>query len=104
LFPRDLNQQEDSLALAASTFKSPIIPQIKYEVEMRHRPSILDNVKHWQVFEDDQQLRRFLELMDEFSSTHIDNEEDIEDDEEVSKDVEIDTHFNNYMENHKVYN
>jgi len=52
--PRDLNQQADSLALAASTFKSPIIPQIKSEVEMRHRASILDNVKHWQVFEDDQ--------------------------------------------------
>jgi len=40
-------------------------------VEIRHRPSIPDNVKHWQVFEDDQQIKRFLELIKEFSSTHI---------------------------------
>jgi hypothetical protein len=35
------------------------------------------------VFEDDQQLRIFLELIDEFSSTHIDHEEDIEQSKEV---------------------
>jgi len=34
-------------------------------------PSITDNIKHWQVFEDDQQNKRFLELIEEFSSTHI---------------------------------
>jgi ribonuclease HI len=37
---RELNQQEDSLVVYASTFKVPIIPQTKYEVEMRYRPSI----------------------------------------------------------------
>jgi len=40
--------------------------------------------------------------MDEFSSTHIDNEEDVENDEEVNKGAETDTHFNSYMANHKV--
>jgi hypothetical protein len=41
---------------------------------MRHRPSIPDNVQHWQVFEDDEQLRKFLESLDEFSETYNDQE------------------------------
>jgi ribonuclease HI len=35
--PRDANQREDSLALAASTFRPPIGPNVKYEVEVRHK-------------------------------------------------------------------
>jgi hypothetical protein len=27
-------------------------------MEMKYIPSILDNVKHWQVFEDDQQIKK----------------------------------------------
>jgi hypothetical protein len=41
---------------------------------MRHRPSIPNNVHHWQVFEDDEQIKQFLEMVDEFSETHIDQE------------------------------
>jgi hypothetical protein len=74
--PREFNQQEDSLALVASTFKTPNIPQVKYEIEMRYRPSIQDNIKYWQVFEDDQQIKRFLEVIDEFSAINIDLDED----------------------------
>jgi hypothetical protein len=44
---RELKQKVDSLDVASSTFKAPIIPQTKYEMEMRYKPSILDNVKHW---------------------------------------------------------
>jgi hypothetical protein len=44
--PRHENQQVDSLAVEASTFKPPDVPKLKYEVEMRQRPSIHDNVKH----------------------------------------------------------
>jgi len=33
---------------------------------MRHRLAIPDNVKHWQVFSDDQEMKRFLENIDEF--------------------------------------
>jgi hypothetical protein len=39
------------------------------------------------VFEDDQCLRRFLELIDEFSYTSIDNEEDMQENEEPSNDA-----------------
>ena len=41
---------------------------------MRHRPSIPNNIQHWQVFEDDEQLRKFLESIDEFAEMHIDQE------------------------------
>ena len=54
-----------------------------------NRPSIPDNSKYWQVFEDDMQIRRFLELSGEFVNTNIDTENDdgesFQDDEEPEK-------------------
>jgi ribonuclease HI len=72
--PRSENQQADALAKAASTFAPPTAFNLKYHIQMRHRPSIPDNVQHWQVFEDDEQLRKFLESLDEFSETYNDQE------------------------------
>ena len=72
--PRDENTQADALAVAASTFKIPTIPQLKYEVEVLYRPSIPNNVHHWQFFEDNEQVKRFLKIVDEFAATQIDTE------------------------------
>jgi ribonuclease HI len=72
--PRAENQQADALAKAASTFDPPTSFNLKYHIQLRHRPSIPDNVQHWQVFEDDEQLRKFLETVDEFSETCYDQE------------------------------
>jgi ribonuclease HI len=72
--PRSKNQQADALAKAASTFDPPTYFNLKYHIQMRHRPSIPDNVQHWQVFEDDEQLRKFLESVDEFLETYNDQE------------------------------
>jgi ribonuclease HI len=44
--PREENQKEDSLALVSSTFRPPIGPNIKYQVEFRHRKTIPDNINH----------------------------------------------------------
>ena len=48
-------------------------------------PSIPNNYKYWQVFEDDLQIKIFLEMSDEFSNTITDGEnqslENVEDDE-----------------------
>jgi hypothetical protein len=33
-----------------------------------------DNIKHWQVFDDDKQVERFLLMRDEFSNTNIGKE------------------------------
>lgn len=68
------NQLVDSLALATSGFTSPLVPQIKYEIQMKYKPSILDNIKHWQKFQDEKEIDRFLQVIDEFSSVHMDQE------------------------------
>ena len=57
---RDSNQQVDSLGVSTSGFKVPMQQRLKYEIELKYRSSILDNVKHWQVFEDDEHLNKFL--------------------------------------------
>jgi hypothetical protein len=62
----------------ASNFRVPLPPKLKYEVEVKYRPSIPDNVKHWKVFEDDLEIKIFLETVDEFSDLHIDQDQDTE--------------------------
>jgi ribonuclease HI len=49
-FPREENNMEDSLVVLASNFIFPLPPKLKYEVEVKYRPSIPNNVKHWKVF------------------------------------------------------
>ena len=66
----------NSLVVAASNFKVPIEPKASYEIHIKYRPSIPDNIKHWHVFEDDQQVQKFLECIDEFSESQIDEEEE----------------------------
>jgi hypothetical protein len=74
VIPRLHNQQADSLAKDASTFIPPIVLKLKYHIDMRHKPSIPNNVHYWKIFEDDEQIKQFLEMVDEFSETHIDQE------------------------------
>jgi hypothetical protein len=72
--PREENQKVDSLALDASTFRPPIGPNIKYQVEFRHRTTIAENIKHQQVFNDDLEIQIVLQTIEEFSSISIDQE------------------------------
>jgi ribonuclease HI len=76
--PREENTVADSLAISTSNFRVPLPPKLKYDVEVKHRPSIPDNVKHWKVFEDDIEIKRFLEIVGEFSALHIDQDQDTE--------------------------
>jgi hypothetical protein len=64
--------QAHSLAMFASTCKLPFEPNHQFTAEIRHRPAIPDNVKNWQVFDNDKQINNFLTLEEEFSSTNID--------------------------------
>lgn len=57
---RNSNQLVDSLAIEASSFKSPLNPKFVHEIQMKHRPSIPDTIKHWTIFEDDQEIKRFI--------------------------------------------
>ena len=74
MIPREQNTIVDTLATSTSIFRIHIYPNSKYEIEVKYRPSIQNNVKHWQVFEDDQQIKRFIEVTNEFSQTYIDEE------------------------------
>ena len=76
MVPRYENTVVDSLAIAAGKFRTPNAGQREYKVGIVNRPSILDNSKYWQVFEDDMQIKIFLELSGEFVNNHIDGEND----------------------------
>jgi ribonuclease HI len=70
--PREENHVADALAVSASTLQpceGPLHDQCKMEVLFR--PSFPDNLEHWQVFEDDDQIIRFMENSKEFTDTQI---------------------------------
>jgi hypothetical protein len=59
-YTRTKNMQVDSLVKAASTFAPPTTLKLKYHIKMRDRPSIVNNIKHWKVFEYDEHIRKLL--------------------------------------------
>ena len=72
----------DSLAIVASNFNVPLDVKTTYDVEIKHRLPICDNIKHWQVFEDDREIKMFLEFMEEFVDVQTDEEVEIIKDEQ----------------------
>jgi hypothetical protein len=64
------------LALVASNIKTPMFPNLKFEVEVRHGPSIPEKIKHWQVFKDDEEIQIFLKTIEEFSNISIDQDDE----------------------------
>ena len=54
VIPREKNQNIGALEVASNTFNTPTKIKLKHEVEMNYRYLVLDNTKHWQVFEYDQ--------------------------------------------------
>jgi hypothetical protein len=76
--PREKNALADSLAVSVSLFRIPLSPKRKYDVEIKYRPAVPDNVRHWKVFEDDLEIKNFLQVVDEFSTLHIDQDPDLE--------------------------
>lgn len=54
---REGNRMANSLAVVVRNFKHPQNPLLRYKVEVRYRPFIIDNVKHWKVFEDVEQIK-----------------------------------------------
>jgi len=69
---RTHNLHAHSLATFSSTCKLPFEPNHCFTAEIKHRPSIPNNVKDGQVFEDDTQINNFLTLQQEFSGLNID--------------------------------
>ena len=71
---RKHNLRTHSLAMFASTCKLPFEPNYQFTAEIRHRLAIPDNVKNWQVFDNDNQINGFLTLEEEFSGTNVDGD------------------------------
>ena len=72
--PRAKNQLANSLDVSTSMFVPPLTPRLTYEVQVKYRLSLPDNVKYWKVFEDDDEVNKFLQVIDEFSEMQIDQE------------------------------
>ena len=72
--PRAMNHLADSLFVSASMFIPPLPPKLSSEIQVKYIPSLLDNVKFWKVFENDDELSKLLQVIDEFSDMHIGQE------------------------------
>jgi len=74
--PHIKNSIADALVKAASSLKIPMNPRNKFEIHVKHRPSIPDNQRYWQVFQDDEDIKDFLQNKGKFKETSIDVEND----------------------------
>ena len=81
VIPRKENVAADALVVLASVFKLPVYSNKKYKIEIRHKSSILDNVDHWKVFDDDKQINKFMEMSREFQNVKINQENMLEKEE-----------------------
>ena len=48
----------------------------KFEIHVKHRPTVPDNQRYWQVFQDDEEIDEFLQNEGKFKDTSIDVEYD----------------------------
>jgi hypothetical protein len=59
------------LATSVAEFSPPNLDHLSYSVKVMHRPAIPDNIKQWQVFKDEEQIQRFLLMVDEYTNINI---------------------------------
>ena len=97
LIPREQKNIANSLDNSASLFKIPIYPNKRYEIQVKHRPYIPDNVKNWKVFEDNNKVKRFLQNEEEFFNTQIDDENQFEENPLVIADAVLDERNGKYL-------
>lgn len=60
------------MATFSGTCKLSFEPNHHFTAEIKHRLTIPDNIKNWQVFDNDTQINNSLTLKEEFSNTNID--------------------------------
>lgn len=65
----------DSLAVSACYFKIHDKMLVQYKIQVKYRPYIPDNLKHWKIFDDGEQLKSFLQVIDEFSNMQVEEEQ-----------------------------
>jgi ribonuclease HI len=75
--PREQNSKADELVVVASTLQlSHDLIKENISVEVIFRPSVPNNMDHWKIFDDDKQVIRFLNHMQEFSEFHVNEKEE----------------------------
>ena len=74
---RDENSLADKLAVAASTLQpSEELLNGDGKLEINFRPSVPNNMEHWQVFQSDEQILKLLHNIDEFSNFSVNFQEE----------------------------
>ena len=58
--PRAMNHQASSLAVSETLFVPPLPPRLRYDIQVKYRPSLPDNVAFWKIFENDDELRKLF--------------------------------------------
>lgn len=74
--PRAQNVIADSLAIATSNLKIPMNSNNKFEIHVKHRPTVPDNLRYWQVFWDDKEINYFLQNEGNYKDASIDRDHD----------------------------
>ena len=75
--PREMNGLADKLVVATSTLQpSDEMINGNGKMEINFRPSISDNVDHWNVFKDDEQPLRFIHNLQEFEGGKINHQQE----------------------------
>jgi hypothetical protein len=67
LIPREHNSLADKLAVSASFQPSEELLSGQGKMEIIFKPSVPNNMDHWQVFNEDKQILRFMNNLQEFS-------------------------------------
>lgn len=80
--PRAQSVIADALATATSNLKIPMNSSNKFEIHVKHRPAVPDNLRYWQVFWDDKEINDFLQNEGNYKDASIDRDCD-EDEPEI---------------------
>lgn len=79
--PRMQNLIANSLATTTSNLKIPMNSNNKIEISVKHWPVVLDNLRYWQVFWDDNEINAFLQNEGKFEDNSIDGDYDTDEQE-----------------------
>lgn len=87
--PRMQNLISNSLATTTSNLKVPMNSSNKFEIHVKHRPVVPDNLRYWQVFWDDNEINAFLQGDGKFRETPIEGEYVVDDQELRTNQMDI---------------
>ena len=79
----------DSIAITASNLKIPMNSNNKFVIYVKHRPVVLDNLRYWKVYWDDNERNAFLQSEGKFKDTPIEGDYEVDDQEMEANQMDI---------------